>query len=453
MKLRLIIGFAVILSLGICSCESNRLRTDQEETGEWVEISLMMASKGSPDSEIDPDYEIGSVRVLAFHAVTGQLKFNSGKIDLSTTPPPLTLEVLTGQYDFVFIANEHSVADDLLTARLDGWLAGSNKVLKGLDQEAFHYNAFSTDKHLPATSIYRDVTIQSDDIGNPLWEVEVERLAVRLDIQLLVDAKWLDDITGIRFANLPDRVPFFPNKLSNNSVNYYEGGYPETYPLSHIPIDEFTMTGPDEDGRYTYSLERIILPASVFPDIANEAKAIAIEVHTSSAPQQPLRRALGQAVPADYTSSRNLYYKIEGNITEEAEKPVRLLFIVTTDEWTIENIQDNVGGGVKKLNVDKISIPVSGLEVTRVHFWSDQPYVIVAETGYTGVSGPTTFSVNDYFSDLAGPAASNLHYNPLTGVGCIDIRAKEGVNLPSDKLRIYLDAGGLRREVVLSIDN
>jgi len=457
--------FALYLLLGFSSCQKDNHPATTTGMGNLVEISLRTANVGRLPVESDPDYEIKSLRILAFNSATGRLNFNSGKMDLLSIPQPVTFQIMTGQYDFVFIANEHSVDNDLISASLDTW---TSTKLTALDQETFYYNAFSAAKSLPATSVYKNVTITGnreltyydsninawiniDDVHNPLWNVEVERLAIRLDLELLIDESVAGDITGIQFANLPNQVPFFSNKMVDNSTIYYEGGYNETYPLSHISINDFTKTGPDNEGRFKYTLERVILPSSVFSVSTNADKAIAIEVHQLSAPENPLRQAIGLAIPADYTSPRNLYYKIIGSISEDA---VSLSAVITPKPWTEENISGNTGE--QKLNVDKLSVVISTGNATRIHFWSNQPKVIIDEKGYMELSGDTEFNVNDVLNSLAGDTAINLHYDSLSGIGYMDIEIKNGIDIASlnvGALRIYLNASGLRREIILNISN
>jgi len=426
-----------------------------------VEIALKTSNIGRLPAGSDPDYEIKSLRILAFNLHTGRLSFNSGKIDLLSITQPITFEIMTGQYNFIFIANEHSVDNNLLSASLDTW---TSTKFTALDQETFHYNAFSPVKSLPATSVYKNVTITGnreltyydpgtnalvniDNVNNPLWNVEVERLAIRLDLELLIEESVDSDITGIKFANLPDKVPFLSHKILDNSIIYYESGYNETYPLSHISINDFTKTGPDTEGRYKYTLERVILPASVFAESDNAAKAILIEVHRSSDPESPLRQPIGQAVPADYTSPRNVYYKIVGSIGQDATE---LSTIITPIPWTEENISGNESE--KKLNVEKLSTVISAGNITRIYFWSDQPTVVIDEKGYRGLSGDTEFNVNDVFNNLAGDTAPNLHYDTLSGVGHIDIEMRDDADITGlVAVRIYLNASGLRREIILNI--
>jgi len=426
-----------------------------------VEIALKTANIGGMPADSDPDFEINSVRILAFHSSTGRLTFNSGKIDLFTITQPITFEIMTGQYNFVFIANEHSVDNDLLSASLDAW---TSTKLTAVDQEMFHYNAFSAAKSFPATSVYKNVTITGnreltyfdpvrntqvniDNVYNPLWKVEVERLAIRIDLDLLIEESIDSDVTGIKFANLPDKAPFFSKKMLDNSTIYYESGYIETYPLTHISIDDFTKTGPDDEGRYKYTLKRIILPSSVFAESDNADKGIAIEVHRSSAPESPLRQPIGQNIPADYTSPRNLFYKIVGSISEGATE---LSTIITPEPWTEENVSGNATN--KKLNVEKLSTVIPVGSITRIYFWSNQPTVIVDEVGYVGLSQNTSCNVNDIFSNLAGDTAPNLHYNVQSGVGYMDIQIRDDADISAlDAVRIYLNASGLRREIILNI--
>lgn len=471
MKYKSIIKLVFCLIPFLLSCEKNDnadIIDIPEGEEKVVGVSLMSANIEKRADSDDPDFEIECIRILAFHSVTGGLRYNSGKIDLNSSPLPFRFEIMTGKYDFVFIANESSVSGNALTLSLDQWTPQSGKVITMLDDETFHYDAFNRNKSLPATSIYQNVTvlgdndliyydtktnawIQTGNQINPLWDVEVERLAVRLDIDLIVDEALTDKMTEIRFANLPDKVAFFESKIADNSTICYESGYPQTYSQSSISINDFTKSGPDSEGMYTYHYDRIILPASVFAETDNESKGVTVEVHVSSEPDKPYKGIIGKEIPADYTSPRNIYYKIAGTLMPGSSE-YNNFFNLIAAEWSGQTLSGNTGK--QRLNVDRIRANISADETTRIHFWSDQQYVMVDETGYTGSSGTTEYNINDLLNGLTGNAAVNLYYNYTSGWGYLDIIVNDNIDLSAlgfDKLRIYLNADGLRREIILNI--
>lgn len=462
--------FSMILLLFISviyifSCQNdNIIPIIPEEQGEPVDIHILAKGMLNSLNTVDHDDEIKSVRILAFHSGTGFLKFNSGKLDLNMNDLPLRIQIMTGTYDFVFIANEHSVTDNSLTSRLDQWQALTQKKLQHVDDEFFLFRAFDTSKEIPATSLYRNVRIIGNDElnyydtetnlwitingNNQVWEVNVERSGIRIDLNIMVDKTLSEDIKGIRFANVPDKVPFFEYKTIDNSQIYNESGYGITYPLCYISIDEFTKKDIDNDNMSEFKLERIILPSSVFAQHTNSEKGIVIEINLESAPDKPLKAIIGCDIPDDYTSPRNIHYKITGKV----EKSVILLDVLP-EEWTLENISGNSGN--KKLNVERLSVSVNQLQTTRIHFWSNQPQVIIDDVCYGGYSGSSEFSLSDFFIDLSGTGANNMHYNSSSGSGYLDIAIKDIPNILNtipDVLRINLNASGLKREIILLVE-
>lgn len=461
MKYKLYIAVAFILLQVLYSCENKDAFVQYEDTDGIVELSLHAMTQQGEIDETDPDYEIKSLRILAFQLGTKRLKFNSGKLNVISGSSPVTFQILTGTYDFVFIANEHSAENDALTQHLDQW-TGDDKTLSMLDEETFPYNAFSANKNIPATSVYKNVSITGnreltypDPVGgttitvggsNNVWEVVVTRLAIRIDLDLLAASDIADKITEIRFANLPDKVPFFETSITRNSTIYYENGYDITYPLSNIPISDFTKSGPNEEGKFTYTINRLILPASVFSEKENADKSIAIHVLTTGT-QDNYIGVFGRAMPTDYTSPRNTYYQITGIL----QNNFQFLDIVPLP-WDDIHVSGNTGE--KKLNVERLSVNLSVNQSVRIHFWSDQPSVTVDKTGYYDAYNGNEFETGSLLKKLVGDDTSNLHYNAASGSSYIDLQLNDGVTvstLTSTILCIYLNASGLRREIKLFI--
>lgn len=133
-------------------------------------------------------------------------------------------------------------------------------------------------------------------------------------------------------------------------------------------------------------------------------------------------------------------------IAWDSDTPMELMVA----DWTVQSVPGDMGK--RQLNTSTAKVSITGVNSSRIYFWSDQPSVKVEADGYIGATekaGATSFKVNDYFDDLAGAANTSMfHYNPSSGEGYMDI-ATINTSVHSDTRRIYLNAGGLRREITI----
>lgn len=107
--------------------------------------------------------------------------------------------------------------------------------------------------------------------------------------------------------------------------------------------------------------------------------------------------------------------------------------------------------GTPYLNVSDDTPNVYDGAVTRITFSTNQVPVFISEEGYLDESGNSTFTVNEFFDDLAGEGAVNIHYDPETEQGYIDIASL------SDDVAVYihrltLNAGNLTQQLTITTD-
>lgn len=118
-------------------------------------------------------------------------------------------------------------------------------------------------------------------------------------------------------------------------------------------------------------------------------------------------------------------------------------------DWTVQAVQGDIGK--RQLNTSTAKVSITGVTSSRIYFWSDQKSIKIEDKGYIGLTGSTSFNVNDYFDDLAGGFNTSMfHYNPQTGEGYMDIATLSVNEADNDVRRIYLNAGGLRREIIVN---
>lgn len=129
----------------------------------------------------------------------------------------------------------------------------------------------------------------------------------------------------------------------------------------------------------------------------------------------------------------------------------------------------------RELNVTRIEANIYGGALTRIHFWSNQPYVWIDSKGRSNENGyptGTTFTVNDIFRNLAldlTPGVEfntqyntynnvyNLNYDASSGEGYFDVENKTVMSSSDQPYHIFLCAANkeyidkpLRRSVRLN---
>lgn len=118
-------------------------------------------------------------------------------------------------------------------------------------------------------------------------------------------------------------------------------------------------------------------------------------------------------------------------------------------QWNIQSVPGDIDK--RQLNTSAARVSITGMSSSRIYFWTDQPSVKVEDKGYVGTSGNIPFNVNEFFDDLAGGFNTSMfHFNPQTGEGFMDIATLSLNEVDNDVRRIYLNAGGLRREIIVN---
>lgn len=304
----------LFLSGGLAACTVD-VEEISGEQGQPVTIAIETETR-SPGNNPDVtgihygdgiDSKIEKVRVLGFRVSNGTLAFNE-LVDVNALESdPVngsvkgTIDVLTGRYDFVFIANEGS--DLTLAAKLaDNTQVASFGLLKNL---SFAQSAFSETASIPMVRMVENVlvigdnTLQSSEgnVDNGVWNVAMKRLGVRVELELdMSDAFATSGV--LSFANVPDEV-FLLQKENIAATS--------TRTISLTP----TVTSVAGGKKLTWS--RIILPESWFTDKTEKDNAVEIRMTHSG----DVKKAyLGIDPGTDYTMPRNHYFKITGTVKD-----------------------------------------------------------------------------------------------------------------------------------------
>ncbi len=292
--------------LALTSCTTEQPVTTGGE--QRVQITIDATTRGTPEAGDPADRAIRSLRVLGYRTPEGTLAFNR-QVDVQTYAP---IDVLTGKYTVVLIANEHE--DENLPTELSGITESNNHTLDYLRSLGFSYEAFDTEKDIPMTAVKNNVVIQGDNkliddgaLCTGTWQVTLTRLGVRIDLTMTLPGEMFDDwFTGERtiwFDNVPERVALFPQDDAASALTQ--------------PGDVFTTYGGSNpaasEGKKTIAIRRIILPESRFTPVGDDGMAIILRIAAGSEPRTGI---IAPNAPADYTLPRNSYLDVNAEAND-----------------------------------------------------------------------------------------------------------------------------------------
>lgn len=162
-------------------------------------------------------------------------------------------------------------------------------------------------------------------------------------------------------------------------------------------------------------------------------------------------------------SERGKIYNINMTITATLSS-VAIAVEISVENWTGFNVDGDVIS--RRLNLSAteaifIQENPADAESQKIYFWSDQPLVYVEYyaylTNYNQQNYPT--NVNSLFESISGSNsagtvinndnATNFEYDPQTGQGWIILKPS-AERRTMESYRIYLNAGGLRKEIQIT---
>ncbi|NDV56915.1 fimbrial protein [Bacteroides sp. 519] len=317
-----------ILILGFNSC------TDREVEGGTPVVILVSAESraDSPNSnQGDPaDRTIATLRVLVYESVSGKLAFN---IPVPAITNPTKLDVKTGKYDFVFIANEGS--DSALATQLAALTPGVHKK-RSLYDMSFAADAFVANKNIPMVTCVNNVLIlDNEEYQTPnmqasqtgVWPIAMERLGIRLDLSLKITQLQYNKFVTNRklyFTNVPNCVYLFPFVANNRTT------IPAGITVPFASVDIVDIANPINDYTKEIQCKRIILPENTFLDITNESKALTLTVEFGT--NETASGILCLDPGNNYTLPRNTYFDVSGIVQMSS-----FIFDTAIKDWASED--------------------------------------------------------------------------------------------------------------------
>lgn len=429
MKYRIkILLLAVVHSLFLYACTD-----DIGDSGDASEqdATISIATRG-PLYDTEPDDRISSLRIMAFDLETQRIKSNV-YYDATVLSSTINYNIKTGTYTFVMIANEPDPSGS------DGVHSALNNIVsyEGLASLQIPMSYFSTSRDIPMVYVEPKVAVLTGNqvsvnggASQSIWRITTfERLAVKFDLLFLSTQDITSTFTGIRFENVPDKVP-----LLKENANY-SGPRTKTLEINKSQLSEASAS---EKGSYAWGmkLDRVVLPSNMFTPATAEDKAMKLSVVRNGGYSNSVLLGIGQT---DNTLPRNHYFLFTGRINNSFEANIEAA------PWgsSLDIDGDNHN---RVLNITSTELDVNILNSARIFFYTNQTDVQVEST--CSKDGTGGYSVNGEFDDLSGYQATNRYFNPTTGTGWIQINTIKKENAV---YRIVLNAGGLRKEIKINV--
>jgi hypothetical protein len=362
---------ASLVAAVLSSCITDAEVLGGEESGTVSEFQI---GTRAPQDDLR-DHRIVKLRMMVFDAVTHSLKDHVVKTEEQLIQQENQFKYVTdeGDYHFFFVANEP-----------EGFASTLNSVrrLTDLDEITFPASAFNREMPIPMMKAYiaevvrvadNKVLVADKDKGNN-WDVCMTRMGVRVDAEVYSGANVASEFSGIRFTNLPDRVPLtagYSGEISQNGTLEIMAGDVSLEPVTDPDILQ------DKKAEWGLKIDRVILPANLpaLTETTYENQAVKITLlGIGSRPSCVL--AVGE--------SYNLPYNTALNILGDVSIPVALGGIhVVPRGWGEVDTEGDVGEN-RWLNVSEITGTAAPSKGAYITFSSNQPIV-----KFRGMPDPT----------------------------------------------------------------
>ena len=387
----------ILASVLLMSCIEERLKADDAENA----AAYLQVRGGRLLNSTDPlDNEIERLRILAFNKNTGRCVSN--KLYYAELNEVINHPIDDGTYDFVFLANEPNIV--IIVDALNG-------IYEYADLESIMYpeQAFQSSVSIPMFQKLENVEVLPGQDGARVdggeiqrqIELQLERLATRVDIVLEGEEDLTDYFKGVTFFNVPEGITLMSasnTSLGRNKTRKYtladDAGY-------------FTSVTPSAEQRsrgivWVKKITRFILPFSNFTPENDDSKAITFKVdleerHSPSCYLKIQTAGVSGASKDNYTLPYNSALLLTGVIKD----PMNINIQVTPwgkeeHGWEAQN---------RYLNVSDISVNITDFNGARITFSSNMPVVKVLPDVI--VAGSKTMKTEKVFNDLILAAGEN----------------------------------------------
>lgn len=158
--------------------------------------------------------------------------------------------------------------------------------------------------------------------------------------------------------------------------------------------------------------------------------------------ESPATNSVGQLTTDDLTITRNNHYEFDATILTLGETDGILLY-VKAQPWTEGETVEGISPEAPYLNVSNIEITLTNDTTKRIYFWTNQPENRVGMMPTLKDKDNITRPLSDFFD-------AKVHFTNTTQTnGYIEVNTC--MDLPLGKYTIYLNAGGLVRDIRVTI--
>jgi len=388
--------------------------SEDSDLGGYDEVSLSIkGTRATIEGDLE-DYEVITFRILAFERDGDRKCVSNKRYDTGAGfyEEAINHAIKAGTYDFMFLANEPSDFKgtfDLITKYDD------------LNSINLPYSAFGSNKSIPMIRTKDNITVQS----NYNLNIDLDRLAMRIDVLLQAKQNLEDVFTGMTLDNIAGKVPLMGNYLTDFGTSQSLSVTKDKF----TTITDFTPEQAAEGIVWAKKYSRIILPSKNFIDPTNEEKAMLMRVHlTGEADASCLLKIASD--PNNYTLPANSFLDVTASIldTRTLELNVRVA------DWESNGGEWNVPSN-RLFNISETEVSITDFNGARLFFWSDMPIVrvmpFVKQYDEAG-NLISTLKTNDVFNVLSAykswidglgkwQATERFSHDPTTGHGYMDI--------------------------------
>lgn len=281
----------IFIAILLSSCDSDVSLTEQD-------VIIEVAARSAGDDNAGDD-AINSFRVLVYKSDTKRLAYSQYVPDVSSGTYPVVLNLKTGEYDFIFIANELSSAS--ASQALSQLSVGG--MYSALENISFEESAFDEGKYIPMVTVVESVwVVETNKIKLPgvagyttgLWGVELERAGVRIDLTVTMSKEqWELSEKKLYIEKIPENVSLLPGKSQNTT---------DVVSRELSLLDADVVSGQN----VVVHLSRIILPERMFSPAGDGSKGLTFGVPFGDV----VKKNTINSADNDYTIPRNTYLKV-----------------------------------------------------------------------------------------------------------------------------------------------
>lgn len=442
-----------ILLLGGVSCSRDYLEPAPIKTGEGLRLSL----GSSTISITESDAILDGMRLYSFaqdgtagsgysgsftshfHHMVAGVTHTAGSMSL------ITNQMRVGRWDMVIVAPQGADFTPPIAAKSAGELLmyTFDPTLNNGSAHQFYYRFH----RLPEITVDNNHSI-STGISRNVAKIQI---VVDRAVDVSTDSR---AIHTIQLNKVPSRISWAGTLLRTDRGKYQTdvSGF-DMLPNGTLTGD-VTFSAATETGTFKSNTLEFVIPAHRGTDFwdADGLTQNLTPVDTITQKMEVLV-SFTKASGGTFTKTVEIPVVARCNsilVAHLKMQDTNLEVITKVDPWTTKDVEGDVGAPY--LNVSELETTVYDGTASRVYFWSNQPTdVYVSSMGKDSQSTP--IDISTIFTDLAGIGASNCHYtyNAATksGEGYIDILNSE-VTSGTIVRKIYLNAGGAKREIVVT---